>query len=138
MPFNLQDILGMDLDEMFGEALKELESSRSIWEQYIDPAMVDSALSKMTDPQVGESFEALFQHIENYLNQEDGIGSMFDQLLQNFNMPLNMMPFGNPVNPDELEEGEWQIIPNVPNPPAQPKQQQNPQNGTQKKGVSVI
>jgi len=138
MPLNLQDILGMDLDKMFGEALKELEFSPSIWEQYVDPALVDSTLQKMTDPQIGESFDALFQHIENYLNQEDGTGSMFDQLLQNLNMPLNMMPFSNPLKQEELDEGEWQIIPNVPNPPSQPKPQQNPQNGTQKKGVSVI
>jgi len=125
----------MSLDEMFNDAIRELESSRSVWEQYVDPALVDSALQKITDPHVGDSFDALFQHLENYLDQEDGIGSMFDQLLRNFNMPLNMMPFGNPINPEELEEGEWQVIPNVPDPPAQQHQQQK---NTQKKGVSVI
>ena len=117
--FNLGDIFNMDFNDLFGQLEEELGGSSDLLGQFLAPAMVDSTLNQMKGMSDDGSFNYIFEQLQKQMGGFGEISQQFEQLLQQFDLPLNNLPLNQlPTNPDNLEEGlnngGWQIIPDIP------------------------
>lgn len=101
--FNLDELLNMDFNELFQQLEGEMESTRSIWEQYINPEMMDSTMQQLKSFNLGRSFDTIFNQLNLQFNDMGDISNIIDQFMNQFNNG-NSFPLFQFNEPPLLEE----------------------------------
>ncbi|MEZ5009865.1 MAG: hypothetical protein R2753_17075 [Chitinophagales bacterium] len=115
--FNLDELLNMDFNELFQQLEGEMESTRSIWEQYVNPEMMDSTMQQLKSFNLGGSFDTIFNQLNLQFNDMGGISNIIDQFMNQFNNG-NSLPFFRLDEPPMLEE------PSIIDPKLAPKKEE--------------
>ncbi len=131
-PFSLDNLFNMDIGELFNQLEQEMSATERIWDQFLNPGMMDTSLQQLKGFIDDGTFDTILDQLQLQMGDMGDMGSMIDQLMNQFNMPgmQNIMPFnfnmpGQPSTPKpkDFDEGEWNVVPNIPNTTPKPKKE---------------
>ncbi|MCB0501457.1 MAG: hypothetical protein KDD32_02145 [Bacteroidetes bacterium] len=83
--FNLNDLFNTDFDEIFQQLEEQMETTKDIWQQFIQPGVMDSTMQQFKSFNFGGSIDTIFNQLNLQFNDMGDISTIIDQFMQQFN-----------------------------------------------------
>lgn len=122
LPFDLDEFF--NFDNFMQDLQTEMEATRSIWSQFLDPLLMDSMVNQLGDFDIGGSVDTIIQKFQLGIEQNGdmGIGNLLEQFMQGFDLDNFLTPNSTmPKSLDDIDTDDWKVVPQVP--PATPQSQ---------------
>ncbi len=121
LPFDLEEFFNFD-NFMF-DLQKEMDATKDIWSQFLNPLLVDSMVNQLHSFDIGGSVDTILQKFKLGIEQNGdmGIGNLLNEFFDGFDLNGSFSPFSIPPQLP-LDSSEWKVVPQIPptNPQNQP------------------